>query len=147
MQIGCILGGFGALFVCLNLDAMDEIQWTPVRRRIMNYFERKRRMLTVKDLLHYDTTLDKVTVYRTLEYFQKAGLVRELFLGNGEKGYELGDKADHHHHFRCEQCRELYHLPCEFEHFLGDWEHKTGFEFHNFDFSGICKKCLKLARV
>lgn len=124
---------------------MNVIQWTPVRRRVMNYIERKKRLLTAKDILAFDTTLDKVTVYRTLDSFLKAGLVRELFLANGERGYELSDEQDHHHHFRCEVCKEIYHLPCEFEHMTADWETKTGFKFRSFDFSGVCKRCLRMA--
>ncbi len=122
---------------------MENLQWTPVRKRIMTFLERKKRLLTAKDIMSFDRRLDKVTIYRTLESFRQAGLVKELFLATGEKAYELNDPEDHHHHFRCEYCQEIYHLPCQFEHDLENWEHKTGFKFHNFDFSGLCKKCVR----
>ncbi|MBI4836127.1 MAG: transcriptional repressor [Candidatus Abawacabacteria bacterium] len=116
---------------------------TVVREKILAIIKNAKKLVSAKDILRIDPMLDKVTVYRTLDAFLQAGMVREMHLPTGEKAYELGDDHDHHHHFRCERCLEIYHLPCEFDHTIEKWEQKTGFKFHSFDFAGVCKTCLQ----
>ncbi len=115
---------------------------TPLRRKVLQLIEKANKLVTAKELIALDRTLDKVSVYRTLETFLKAGLVREFHIASGEKAYELGESYHHHHHFQCNRCLEIYHLPCEFDHAMEKFEKSTGFKFENFDFRGVCKKCL-----
>lgn len=117
---------------------------TPVRKQILAIIKKSGGLVTAKAILSTDKSLDKVTVYRTLETFLKAGLVREFHIASGEKAYELGEEHDHHHHFHCDRCLEIYHLPCEFDHAMENFEKKSGFKFETFDFRGVCEKCLKL---
>lgn len=121
---------------------MPTFKWTPVRKRIITFLQRKKRFLTAKDILSFDPSLDKVTVYRTLETFEQAGFVRALFLATGERAYEFIDENDHHHHFRCRHCQEIYHLPGDFNRWLEPWQRMTGFQFYSFEMQGICRKCL-----
>lgn len=123
-----------------------KITLTPLRKEVLSIMEEAGKLVTAKEILIKNKSLDKAGVYRTLETFLKAGIVREFHIASGEKAYELGEEHDHHHHFHCDRCLEIYHLPCEFDHAMEQFEKNTGFKFENFDFRGICKKCLDLGK-
>ena len=55
--------------------------------------------------------VDRATVYRTMELFEKLGVVNRLNIGWKYK-YELSDIfLEHHHHFYCSNCGKSYDLP------------------------------------
>ena len=93
-------------------------------------------------------TIDQVTVYRMIDAFKKADIIREINLQGERPRYELADTKHDHHHIVCTNCRKL-------EDFVGcdvtEVEKKalrqsrsfvkiTG---HSFDLYGLCKSCAK----
>lgn len=55
--------------------------------------------------------VDRATVYRTIELFERLGVVHRLNIGWKYK-IELSDVfLGHHHHFYCTACDTTYNLP------------------------------------
>ena len=54
--------------------------------------------------------VDRATVYRTMELFEKLGIVNRLNIGWKYK-FELSDVfQEHHHHFHCTNCGTTFSL-------------------------------------
>ncbi len=86
-------------------------------------------------------TLSKSTVYKTLNAFVEAEMLREITIENNEIRYEY-NLADHGH-FKCEKCGEVYDFEIDLEALQS--EKLNGFRINdkNIYFKGICKSCLK----
>src|SRR5882724_9215406 len=52
-------------------------------------------------------TLDAANVYRSLESFVTAGLVRKIDLGDAKSYYEFALDRKHHHHIVCTDCGRI----------------------------------------
>ncbi len=103
--------------------------------------------LTADDLLEVihetDTTVGRMTVYRTLELLSELGLIRPVYQGTGAAHYILLD-GGHHHHLICSSCDAVI----EFEE-CGLQEVETllaarfdfAIEGHLVEFYGRCQNC------
>jgi Fur family ferric uptake transcriptional regulator len=89
--------------------------------------------------------MDRATVYRTIELFEKLGIVNRVQIGWKYK-LELSEKfAGHHHHAVCMQCgkvvafEESPGLETDI-HALGQ---KLGFKLtsHSLELRGLCPAC------
>lgn len=86
------------------------------------------------------------TVYRTLQLFEKLGLVHHILLDDGCMRFQIMDSKEkhQHHHLVCEICGEVIDVE---EDMLESLEEKLlmekGFTVkdHKVQFFGICKKC------
>lgn len=92
---------------------------------------------------------DPVTVYRNLEVFEKAGLVRRTDFQNGQAYFELIRVGhSHHHHLVCRDCGKIEDvsgcLPKKMEKSVLRNSQKFGeIDSHSLEFFGRCKSCLK----
>lgn len=87
------------------------------------------------------------TVYRTLDKFEKEGIVKKMVIGEGYGAcYQLvdGEGCHEHFHLKCIKCGRLIHLSCEFMHEM----EAHIFEDHGFTVSsgrtviyGVCSGC------
>ena len=82
------------------------------------------------------------TVYKTLEFFRKKGIVRELGIDPGRRRYDY-DTRDHHH-FICGCCGKIDDINSSFKML------KPMNELRNYritgssvEFHGICPVCLE----
>jgi len=90
-----------------------------------------------------DPQIDKSTVYRSLEMFERVGLVLSADLDRHERGYEIV-KPEPHHHLICEKCGNEFavdnHLVDQFYLSL-----ESEYSFHitkdHLVVSGICLAC------
>ena len=86
------------------------------------------------------------TVYRTMQLFEKLGIVHQILLDDGRMRFHIMDSKEkhQHHHLVCEICGEVIDMD---EDMLGTLEEKLltekGFTVkdHRVQFFGICKKC------
>lgn len=85
--------------------------------------------------------INEATVYRTLDFFHKQGLVLCSNTGDNKFEYEI---ADPHHHIVCQSCGATISI----EHkklvdFYQQIEAETGYSInaHHITFIGVCKKC------
>lgn len=84
------------------------------------------------------------TVYRALEAFAKAGIVRRIDFGHPHAHYEFAAKS-HHHHVVCESCGEVEDVDFK-EPSLEDAALRAARSFtkirtHALEFFGTCKAC------
>lgn len=84
--------------------------------------------------------IDPSTVYRTLDAFAGAGLVRHVHLGHGPGVYHLAASPEHHH-LVCEVCGRVVDVPMsEFSSLIQHLEEEYGFvaDGLHFALSGRC---------
>lgn len=89
--------------------------------------------------------LDRATVYRTIELFERLGIVHRLNIGWKYK-IELSDIFQtHHHHFYCTNCGNSYDLPSNtmLETMIDSVVSKEGFapRGHQLEVYGLCPNC------
>ncbi len=89
--------------------------------------------------------VDRVSVYRNIELFEKIGIVRRVYLGWKYK-LELSDKFfAHHHHLTCLSCGKTVDIEDEkhIDSFIKEVAKKNGFvpRGHQFEIEGLCSKC------
>jgi Fe2+ or Zn2+ uptake regulation protein len=90
-------------------------------------------------------TVDRVSVYRNIDVFEKVGLVHRIYIGWKYK-LELSDKfIGHHHHLSCLKCGKVIDIEDEkhIDQFIQDIAHTFGFQprRHQFEIDGYCSDC------
>lgn len=95
----------------------------------------------VSDLTSELRTIDRATVYRTIELFSELGIIKKVWFGNKTK-YELSDDfQDHHHHLVCEQCGLITRVDSkDLEKTLLKLTKKAGYKHlrHQVEIIGLC---------
>ena len=89
--------------------------------------------------------VDRATIYRTIELFEKLGIARRLNIGWKYK-IELSDVFHaHHHHFYCTNCGRTYPLPPNpmMETMIDSVVSREGFSprGHQLEIYGLCSAC------
>jgi Fur family transcriptional regulator, ferric uptake regulator len=98
-----------------------KLRSTPNRQEILHLFLQKNYALSHGDIeKEIDSSLDRVTLYRTLKTFLDKGLIHKVLDDEGSLKYALCNEAcstaEHHHehvHFKCAQCGQTYCLDVE----------------------------------
>jgi Fur family ferric uptake transcriptional regulator len=88
-------------------------------------------------------------VYRTLKLLQAAGLAQELQL-MGETRFERDYKREHHDHFICKGCSEIFEFHSdEIERIQDEVAADIGFviDGHRHQIFGYCRDCVARERV
>ena len=124
---------------------------TEGRLVLLSVLKSSERPLEVLELTkRCDGHLDEVNVYRSLDAFRKAGIVRriDLQLGHAER-YELAD--DHHHHIVCTECGIVKDFDaCDAEKIAHTaLKQVRGFasvDRHTFELFGLCTPCARICR-
>lgn len=66
---------------------------------------------TMAELIKRTPGVDRASIYRTIELFEKLGIVQRLQMGWKYK-LELSDEfSTHHHHATCVNCGKITNLP------------------------------------
>lgn len=89
--------------------------------------------------------VDRATVYRTIELFERLGIIRRLNIGWKYK-IELTDAfSGHHHHMYCTNCGRVFDLPDNpmLETMIDTVAAKSGFapRGHQLEVFGLCVNC------
>ncbi|MGH9183637.1 MAG: Fur family transcriptional regulator [Acidimicrobiales bacterium] len=125
---------------------------TTARRAVLGALLEHREHITADELAevvqvrHPDVHLS--TVYRTLDAFERLGVVTHVHLGHGRAIYHLTDEI--HHHAVCERCDTVVELPLAV---VGDLSARLRSEFgfevdaHHFALVGRCARCAAEAGV
>ncbi len=120
---------------------------TPGRLQLLEVLWKESKPLTVIEIqkrLH--NNLNEVTLYRALEAFAKAGLVRRADFGHDHAHYELAIGKPHHDHIVCTDCGRVDDIEDRALERAVERASKGSREFtiysHNLEFFGLCKKCM-----
>lgn len=100
--------------------------------------------MSMHQLIERAATVDRASVYRTIELFEQLGIVQRLAIGWKYK-IELTDKfSAHHHHLTCTQCSRITTLnENELERLIEQMARSHGFvpSSHQIEIQGICGEC------
>ncbi len=100
--------------------------------------------LTMGQLIERLPEIDTVSVYRTLQLFEKVGVAHRVWNGFKSKIELSEDFSPHHHHFTCSQCGANTVIQSDdLERSLHGLESIYGFDLrqHSVELSGYCKEC------
>ncbi len=81
---------------------------TKHRQEILNKLEKSSKALSAQSLHSSLPHINLVTIYRNLESFVKAGMIKKLHLNNQEAYYEK--QKTPHHHAVCNDCERVIHF-------------------------------------
>lgn len=93
--------------------------------------------------------IDRATVYRTVELFERLGIASRLSIGWKYK-VELSDVfSGHHHHMHCTNCSKILDLPGNpmLETMIDTLAMKADFSprGHQLEIYGLCPACVQTA--
>ena len=104
--------------------------------------------LSMHQLIERVRVVDRASVYRAVELFERLGVVQRLHTGWKYK-LELTDKfAEHHHHLTCTQCgRTISMNEADLEQVIARLAASHHFTptTHQIEIQGLCQLCGKLA--
>ena len=91
---------------CLNNLSKAGLRVTKQRRAMLATLAKAQNPLSAEETFSQlpSATCDLVTVYRSLEQFERVGVVQLGVRENGTKVYCLSHGHDHHHHLTCRAC-------------------------------------------
>lgn len=99
----------------IRLIEAQSAQVTPVRVQVLALLLAHEGAHTHHDLMAaasaHQQPLDKVTLYRTLDWLVDKGLAHVITGRDRIRRYSASRHAHTHAHFECERCHRLYCLP------------------------------------
>ncbi len=124
-------------------------KWTPGRERITKILRDADSPLTVDQIVELASKtgrIDRVTVYRTLLFFEENQIVVRTPLADGTVRFELDSAETHHHHLLCRKCGKMAVLEaCGGKDWMKLLETVKNMGFrevrHFVEFTGICADC------
>jgi len=91
-------------------------------------------------------TIDRVSLYRNIELFEKLGIAHRVYVGWKYKIELSDDFIAHHHHLSCLNCGKIIDIEDEkhIDDFITEVAKKFGFtpRRHQFEVDGYCKDCV-----
>ncbi len=133
--------------------AKHRLKRSEQREVILDTFLKSERHLSVDDLLRLvqkrRSDIGRTTVYRTLKLLQAAGLAQELVL-QGQTRFEREYKREHHDHFICKSCGEIFEFSsADIERIQDQIAAEIGFQIdgHRHQIFGYCRDCVAAART
>lgn len=123
---------------------------TNPRQVVFGLLERKGplTMHELTDALQH--TVNRATIYRTIELFEKLGIVKRLQIGWKYK-LELSQTFSHHHHLSCLTCNKVVKFE-ESQALLASIysvasDNNFSIQDHLLEIRGICPGCLQQNNV
>jgi Fur family ferric uptake transcriptional regulator len=124
------------------------LRFTPERRLILEAVFSIEDHFEAVDLLlklwQQGSRVSKATIYRTLPFLVKSGLLREVVFGEKHAHYEHIYGHQHHDHLVCVNCGKIIEFSSEsMENLQTEICLKHDFEAisHKFEITGYCKDC------
>ena len=86
------------------------VRWTLPREAILDLLFRTSKHMSAKEIYYALSAIypgiGLSTIYRTLELLVQAGLLNQIYIGDGQSRYEFqsGEQDKHHYHLICKKC-------------------------------------------
>jgi len=112
---------------------------TKHREEILTILEHSQGALTAQAIHAALPHINLVTIYRNLETFVDADLVKKLHLGEAEASYEIQEHP--HHHAICDECGDVIHFEIDDQALLKHFKF-ADFKITDLDITihGVCGK-------
>ncbi|MFK7813782.1 MAG: Fur family transcriptional regulator [Maribacter sp.] len=126
------------------------ISVTPIRLLVLQTFLKHPQAFSLKDLEEKLFFSERSTIFRTLQLFQKKGILHEILSSDGIKSYALcadcenESHNDQHAHLKCKECESVFCIPLNVNTLVAkspDYQIDDIQIFVN----GICKTCNSVA--
>ncbi len=116
---------------------------TTPRRVITDYLIKHEGLFCALTMARKLNTVDRVSIYRTLETLKELQLIDAVVNIDGQQFYEKSDEGDHHHHIICRICKKTKCVDCSHE----SVPKFPGFSNvrHSFILTGLCTVCKKIS--
>lgn len=122
----------------------EKLRLTTPRKVVFKVLKESTAPLSVAMITDRCQSIDRTSVYRTIDIFVQLGIVKAIPLGWKQR-YELADPFKlHHHHLSCTNCKRLIDLhSSRIEHIVATIasEHNFVVDDHTFEIRGLCDKC------
>lgn len=128
------------------------VRVTSIRILVMEALMCSSRPMSLSDLETELDTVDKSSIFRTLEVFEKHHIVHSIDDGTGSVKYEVCEGrdnctiADMHTHFYCEKCHRTFCLK-DISAPLVDLPEGFSASSVNYIIKGICPECRRMPAV
>lgn len=117
---------------------------TAPRRRVFEYLLAADAPLAIADIIAACPTVDRVTIYRSLEVLTEIGAVQVVPMGWKQR-YEVTSLfRSHHHHLHCSSCGSVVDIAsARIERLVQDIAEQHNFTplNHTFEIAGRCGRC------
>jgi Fur family ferric uptake transcriptional regulator len=133
-----------------SLLEKNHLSNTRVRSLIFSILKEQDKPVPYPTLINLAQLKDihRSSVYRTIDSFEKAGIIKKLYTG-WKESVELSEVfRHHHHHMTCNSCNKTISFnetpALEDELILVASYHDFHPDNHSIEFSGLCADCYKL---
>lgn len=124
--------------------AKNHLRTTQARLDVFDVLQKSPDPLKMIELVNATKNIDKTSVYRTIQLFQKLNLVATTSDG-WRQYYELSAEfRPHHHHLICTSCGAIVDINSQsLESLVATIAKTNNFAptSHNFEIFGLCPKC------
>jgi len=115
---------------------------TPGRILLLTMLMLESKPVTVSYLeKKLQNSIDKVTLYRSLQSMVESGLVREIDFRHGHTHYEMEVSRPHHHHIVCVSCNKIEDTTCDIVPVVKKSSMFKEITDHAVEFFGRCRSC------
>ncbi len=123
---------------------------TEPRCLLLSFLHKKKYPLTIQKIANglKNHKINQVTIYRIIDIFKHAGVVREINLHGERSRYEIADSKHNRHHIVCTRCHKLENfIGCDYQKLkknaLNRSRYFSKITGHSFELYGLCNKCMK----
>lgn len=126
------------------------ISVTPVRLLVLQIFLKHLQAFSLKDLEEKLFFSERSTIFRTLQLFEKRGILHEIISSDGIKSYALCSDCenethnDQHAHLKCKKCESVFCIPLDIDSLINKTSEYQIDDVQVF-VNGICKACNTVA--
>lgn len=137
------------IVLTVSMNKLDEIlhkhglSLTAPRKSVFNLLSSADMPMSIAGIKYELRTIDRATIYRTIETFEDIDVIKRVWFGNRDK-YELSEKfKPHHHHLVCTECGLITKVDSkELEKIVRKIAKKSGYQHtgHIVEIFGKCDK-------
>lgn len=117
---------------------------TQARIAVFTALSEQAEPVSMQQLVGQARGVDRASVYRAVELFERLGIVHRITMGWKYK-LELTDRfLGHHHHLSCVECGQTTAInEIALEQFVEKLAHAHGFlpSAHQIEIQGVCRRC------
>ena len=131
----------------LSVLKQNKLSDTATRRQLFEIIQTQNEPYPITKLVDLASQkMNKSSVYRTVNTFEKAGIIKKVYSG-WKESVELSDLFNnHHHHMTCIKCSKIiaFNEPEVLVEELLEITKKYSFypTTHSIEFYGVCADCI-----